>query len=116
MCHFADSGARVCTADATMNACQLCPQSPTYWRLTDPGPVADPWSKESHSAIPAAELVDRWPGAIDGVKDGWTHVSKPGPCMLCLKPSHMRNPKKEFVHKTCQEQYDTGRRTFARPR
>ncbi|MGW3854729.1 hypothetical protein [Micromonospora arida] len=83
------------TAGAPLvNACQLCPTSPTYWRDQEPSPAP--------TAVPvtAAAPVDRPQGFV------WSHhaTGDPLPCRLCRKPAIMRDAEGRPCHKTCAEQ------------
>ena len=44
-CHFGATDGDPKHGDQTGNmlACQLCPQSPTYWKRTAAPPAEDPW-------------------------------------------------------------------------
>jgi hypothetical protein len=93
--------------------CQLCPASPSYWRINAAAPAADPWS-----GIRTRPLADLIPNADFGVVLEWgtgakpgdkPSVNKPRPCAICGKPSILttppsaRYPKGRPIHKACGE-------------
>lgn len=96
-----DQAAAVCCGDkppgvagaALVNACQLCPSSPTYWR--DQAPTPAPAAQASTAAL-------RPPS---GGLDWSTHkAGDRRPCRLCGDPAFMRDANGRPCHKTCAEQ------------
>jgi len=140
MCRFANvpladgqpgpTSVKVCDGTGNMNACQLCPQSLTYWRLTDEGQTANPWDGTPRDGT-TADTSDTFSPLADKAHlingEGW-HMGAEGPCVLCLKRTKLHSPKGFDVtakrcgpncvncHKACAEEYRAGRRVFAEPR
>lgn len=81
---------------ALVNACQLCPSSPTYWR--DQAPTAP-------TAVQVAVAPAAAPRSPSGGLDWSAHkAGDRRPCRLCGNPAFTRDANGRPCHKTCAEQ------------
>lgn len=78
-----------------VNACQLCPTSPTYWRDQPPTPA------------PAVDQAPAQPAGPHGLSAGldWSRhkTGPPVPCRLCGLVAVMRDEDDRPCHKVCAE-------------
>lgn len=81
-----------------VNACQLCPNSPTYWRDQPASPTP-----AGQTALRAAPL----PQHEDGLDWSKHRIGSPAPCRVCGKPALMRDEYGQPCHKVCAEQAGT---------
>ncbi|MEU9516611.1 hypothetical protein [Micromonospora sp. NPDC048169] len=82
---------------ALVNACQLCPNSPTYWRDQPPSDTAtSPVTPEA-----SAPRADHSGGL------NWSShaTGDPLPCRICRKPAFMRDGEGRPCHKVCAERH-----------
>lgn len=94
------TGRKHCSGTDDIPACQLCPESPSYWRNFDPPPPVE------GAGIELVELPKRV--ALDWTKNGpdgaAPRIHPPRPCVLCRKPSILLSPRKKVpMHKVCAE-------------
>ncbi|NES28954.1 hypothetical protein GCE86_19645 [Micromonospora terminaliae] len=78
-----------------VNACQLCPSSPTYWRNRPPSPAPTGQATPTATALPERTGGLVWSGHATG---------DPMPCRLCGRPALMRDAEGRPCHKVCAEQ------------
>ncbi|MDH6460890.1 hypothetical protein M2302_001056 [Micromonospora sp. A200] len=99
------TGATCCGQRATgtagaplVNACQLCPTSPTYWRDQPPSPAPP-----QQTAAPATAQPERTGSGLV-----WSShaTGDPAPCRICRRPALMRDGEGRPCHKVCAEQAD----------
>jgi hypothetical protein len=98
---------RVCEGAGNLPSCQLCPNSLTYWRLSDPPPPPDP---DAHG-LTAPDPVGVDYEFILTQDDGWSQARawKPQPCVMCTKPAMMLSPKGVPCHRVCAEDFNKAR-------
>jgi hypothetical protein len=101
-----------CASRGNLLACQLCPQSPTYWRNTARPPAADPWDNtlpmggtRIEASVSPAEV---WKGTLNWGKGSgaWWEWGKPKPCVICTVKTEQRSPKSKPCHKACAERWE----------
>lgn len=78
-------------------ACQLCPNSPTYWR----DQPASPTPTVTAGPTPPP------PSAAGGLDWSKHRSGDPAPCRVCRKPAFMRDAAGKPCHKVCAEQEAT---------
>lgn len=103
---------RVCDKAGNLPACQLCPQSGTYWQNEDRAPDRDFYDgtrrrKDPNVYQPLPDL-----NGLLTTDDGWNRVCwPPEPCVVCTKPAMLFSPRGKPCHKTCAEKWARRRTT-----
>lgn len=98
-----------CAGRGNLLACQLCPQSPTYWRNTAPPPVPDPWNGDGESTLTGVTSpAEAWKGTLNWGKGSgaWWEWGRPKPCVICTVKTEQRSPKSKPCHKVCAERWE----------
>jgi|SRR6185369_4238486 len=105
-----------CDTAADQPRCQLCPKSPTYWKLTAaPSRGTKSWDGTRDKEPTVTPLLDL------GVVYAWgsgtaARTGKPKPCVQCghpttiISPPSPRWPDGRPIHKTCAEAWATAHR------
>jgi hypothetical protein len=99
-----------CHGAGNLLSCQLCPESPTWWKNT-PRPPTPAEARPGGLTIDPGS--DRHAGSLDWSKnglspatcqrsrDGWTTW----PCQACGKPAMTKTVKDVPMHKVCAERW-----------
>lgn len=110
MCRFEPEGIgtrKVCTSDGDMLACQLCPNSPGYWRNTTAPAAADPWDGRPAFEVPDIDETgwrdDRTPLPED--RRDWPRILESMRCVICRIPTPWISPKGTRCHPSCARKW-----------
>lgn len=96
-----------CGSAGTLPLCQLCPNSPTYWRDNyDPPPATPEQRAEAKAGL--VPLADR------GTVFDWSRTlksPKTESCVICGHGTRQLSPKGKPCHKSCAEKWQNEHRS-----